>query len=97
VSEYDREASIMRRPWPNWGFCTMVKKIVSHHYWPRGHRMTGFGNKIKMIRQEGSSRDKTCGIFPIVAWWFPGGGHYSIVSLVGVPEYANKAPPHSRH
>jgi hypothetical protein len=26
VSEYDREASIMRRPWPNGDCCAMVKK-----------------------------------------------------------------------
>jgi hypothetical protein len=30
VSEYDREASIMRRPWPTRGCCTMEKK---KEYW----------------------------------------------------------------
>ena len=27
VSEYDREASIMRRPWPTRGCCAMEKKV----------------------------------------------------------------------
>ena len=29
VSECDREASIMRRPWPTRGFCAMEKKSGS--------------------------------------------------------------------
>jgi hypothetical protein len=28
VSEFDREASIMRRPWPTRGYCAMEKKTV---------------------------------------------------------------------
>jgi hypothetical protein len=29
VSEYDRESSITRRPWPTGGCCVMVKNIYS--------------------------------------------------------------------
>ena len=68
MSEYDHEASIMRRPWPTGGFCAMGKKRVGHHYRPRSQRMTAFGNEIKIMRKE-ASVTKRYGLFPISAWW----------------------------
>jgi hypothetical protein len=40
VSEYNREASTMRRPWPTGGCCTIKK--VSHYRHLRHHNVSGF-------------------------------------------------------
>jgi hypothetical protein len=42
VTEYDREASIMRRLWPTGGCCTMEKEVKLNEYHHKYPKIMGF-------------------------------------------------------